>query len=120
MTNEPLDSRDPRDPRDPRDATRTLNAKAFEYRSYLNFRRLGRPIVQNEKAISEHAMSEPIRVIKGSSTDPTDPQVAKSHERVMGVLDSHHSHDHVKAELTAFRTPDPQRGPGRIFARGLQ
>lgn len=166
------------DPNDPRDAARiaamaadpeviaavrTLNAKAFEYKYYLNFRWLGRPIVQypqdivalqeivwetrptlivetgvahggslilyaslfelmqlpgavvgveielrphNESAIRDHPMSDRIRVVKGSSTDPAVvaqvAEIARGHERVMVVLDSFHSHEHVTAELAAY------------------
>ena len=169
------DTVDPNDPRDPERsaamaadpdviaAVRTLNAKAFEYRYYLNFRWLGRPIVQypqniialqeivwetrptlivetgvahggslilyaslfqlmdlpgevvgveielrphNEKAIAEHPMSPRIRVVKGSSTDPAVvaevAAIASRHERVMVVLDSFHSHEHVAAELAVY------------------
>jgi cephalosporin hydroxylase len=168
----------PADPHDPRDAARiaamandpdvraavrTLNAKAFEYKYYLNFRWLGRPIVQypqdvialqeivwdtkptlivetgvahggslilyaslfelmkvpgevvgveidlrphNEAAISAHPMSERISIVKGSSIDPAVvarvAAIAARHERVMVVLDSHHSHEHVTAELLAY------------------
>ena len=172
MTNEPLDPHDPRDAQrsaamaaDPEviAAVRTLNAKAFEYKYYLNFRWLGRPIVQypqdivalqeiiyetrptlivetgvahggslimyaslfelmklpgevvgveielrphNEAAITAHPMSSRIRVVKGSSTDPAVVDqvkaIAARHQRVMVVLDSHHSHDHVSAELEAY------------------
>jgi cephalosporin hydroxylase len=176
------------DPNDPRDAqrsaamaadpevvaaVRTLNAKAFEYRYYLNFRWLGRPIVQypqdvvalqeivwetqptlivetgvahggslilyaslfelmklpgevvgveielrahNETAIQAHPMSDRIRVVKGSSTDPsvvaTVAEIARAHERVMVVLDSHHSHEHVAAELAAYA---PLVSPGNYL-----
>ena len=166
---------DPHDPRDARRAAamatdpevvaavRTLNAKAFEYKYYLNFRCFWRPSVQypqdvialqeivwetrptlivetgvahggwlilyaslfelmklpgevvgveielrahNEAAIEAHPLSERIRVVKGSSTDPavvaTVAGIARGHERVMVVLDSHHSHEHVAAELAAY------------------
>jgi cephalosporin hydroxylase len=166
---------DPNDPRDARRsaamaadpevvaAVRTLNAKAFEYKYYLNFRWLGRPIVQypqdvvalqeivwdtrptlivetgvahggslilyaslfelmqlpgevvgveielrphNEAAIAAHPLRERIRVVRGSSTDPAVvaqvAEIARRHERVMVVLDSFHSHEHVAAELTAY------------------
>lgn len=172
MSETPADPHDPRDPQriaamaaDPEvvAAVKTLNAKAFEYKYYLNFRWLGRPIVQypqdivalqeivwetrptlivetgvahggslilyaslfelmkvpgevvgveielrphNETAIAAHPMSDRIRVVKGSSTDPavvaTVAEIAARHERVMVVLDSHHSHEHVAAELAAY------------------
>jgi cephalosporin hydroxylase len=166
MTNDPRDAaRSAAMAADPEviAAVRTLNAKAFEYRYYLNFRWLGRPIVQypqdivalqeivyetkptlivetgvahggslimyaslfdlmklpgevvgveielrphNEQAIFAHDMSPRIKVVKGSSTAPDVvaqvATIAKQHERVMVVLDSHHSHDHVTAELAAY------------------
>ena len=172
MTSEAVDPNDPRDSEraaamaaDPAviEAVRTLNAKAFEYKYYLNFRWLGRPIVQypqdvvalqeivwdtrptlivetgvahggslilyasllqlmdlpgevvgveielrphNEQAILAHALSERIRVVKGSSTAPDVvaevAAIAERHERVMIVLDSFHSHEHVAAELEAY------------------
>jgi cephalosporin hydroxylase len=168
----------PKDPNDPRDAARsaemahdpavlaaarTLLAKTFEYRYYLNFQWLGRPIVQypqdiialqeivwdtkptliietgvahggslilyaslfelmkidgqaigveielrkhNEDALNAHPMHERIRVLKGSSTDPAIiaelKTIAKRHERVMVVLDSLHTHEHVLAELELY------------------
>lgn len=180
-----MSSSDPNDPRDARRsaamaadpevvaAVRTLNAKAFEYRYYLNFRWLGRPIVQypqdiialqeivwetrptlivetgvahggslifyaslfelmklpgevvgveielrahNERAIEAHPMSDRIRIVKGSSTDPSVvaavAEIARGHERVMVVLDSHHSHEHVAAELAAYA---PLVSPGNYL-----
>ena len=146
-----------------RAAIRTLNAKAFEYRYYLNFRWLGRPIVQypqdvialqeivwetrptlivetgvahggslilyasllalmdipgevigveidlrahNAEAIFAHPLHERIRVLSGSSTDPQVlaqlADIVARHDRVMVVLDSLHTHDHVRAELDAY------------------
>ena len=171
----------PADPNDPRDAARAakmahdpeviaaakvLLAKTFQYRYYLNFQWLGRPIVQypqdiialqeivwdtkptliietgvahggslilysslfdlmkipngevvgveielrkhNEDAIFSHPMHERIRVLKGSSTDPAIlaelATIVAKHERVMVVLDSLHTHEHVFAELEAYST----------------
>jgi cephalosporin hydroxylase len=172
MANTPADPHDPRDAaraaamaRDPAvvEAARTLLAKTFEYRYYLNFRWLGRPIVQypqdiialqeivwdtrptlivetgvahggslilyaslfelmkipgevvgveielrphNEAAIFAHEMHSRIRVLKGSSTDPAVlaelKTIAARHQRVMVVLDSLHTHEHVLAELEAY------------------
>jgi cephalosporin hydroxylase len=172
MATTPADPHDPRDAAriaamaaDPevRAAVRTLNAKAFEYKYYLNFRWLGRPIVQypqavialqeivwetrptlivetgvahggslilyaslfelmkvpgdvvgveielrphNEAAIAAHPLSDRISIVNGSSVDPDVvaqvAAIAARHERVMVVLDSHHSHEHVAAELLAY------------------
>jgi len=172
MAQPPADPNDPRDParaaamaHDPEviTAARTLLAKTFEYRYYLNFRWLGRPIVQypqdiialqeivwdtrptlivetgvahggslifyaslfelmkipgevvgveielrphNEAAIFEHPLHERIRVLKGSSTDPSIlaevKTIAARHARVMVVLDSLHTHEHVLTELEAY------------------
>ena len=167
------------DPNEPRDAaraaemaqdpevigaTKTLIAKTFEYRYYLNFRWLGRPVVQypqdiialqeivwetkptliietgvahggslilyasllellkipngevvgveielrkhNADAIFAHPMHERITVLNGSSTDPAIltelAEIVSRHERVMVVLDSFHTHEHVLAELEAY------------------
>jgi cephalosporin hydroxylase len=172
MATTPADPHDPRDAAriaamaadpDVRAAVRTLNAKAFEYKYYLNFRWLGRPIVQypqdvialqeivwetrptlivetgvahggslilyaslfelmkvpgdvvgveielrphNEAAIAAHPLSDRISIVNGSSVDPDVvaqvAAIAARHERVMVVLDSHHSHEHVAAELLAY------------------
>lgn len=172
MPEEVLDPNDPRDAMraaamaaDPEvvAASRMLNAKAFEYKYYLNFRWLGRPIVQypqdiialqeivwdtrptlivetgvahggslifyaslfeamrspgevvgveielrahNEAALLAHPLYDRIRIVKGSSIDPaivaSVAEIARGHERVMVVLDSHHSHEHVTAELAAY------------------
>jgi cephalosporin hydroxylase len=67
----------------------------------------------NRAAIEAHPMAGRIEMIEGSSIDPAI--VARVHERargaarVMVVLDSNHTHDHVLAELRAYAplvTPD--------------
>jgi cephalosporin hydroxylase len=60
----------------------------------------------NRAAIDAHPMRPHIDMIEGSSIDPA--VVAKVHEaargrkRIMVVLDSNHTHDHVLAELHAY------------------
>ena len=59
----------------------------------------------NRRAIEEHPMGSRIVLIEGSSTDPaTVAKVAQqcAGKKVMVVLDSNHTHDHVLAELTQY------------------
>jgi len=60
----------------------------------------------NRKAIEEHPMSRRIDMIQGSSLAPEIiAQVrgkAKGHKRVIVLLDSNHTHEHVLAELNAY------------------
>jgi len=60
----------------------------------------------NRKAIEDHPLSAYIRLIEGDSTDPeVVEQVKKAilpNEKVMVLLDSCHSRDHVLAELRAY------------------
>lgn len=60
----------------------------------------------NRAAIEAHPMFSRIEMVEGSSIDPAI--VARVHERARGqkrvlvVLDSNHTHDHVLAELRAY------------------
>ena len=60
----------------------------------------------NREALESHPMAKRIRVIQGSSIDPRVvedvTQIAARHERIMVVLDSLHTHEHVLAELRAY------------------
>jgi len=60
----------------------------------------------NRKAITEHPVAKRIDLLDGSSVDPAVvAQVverARGHERIMVVLDSYHTHEHVLAELRAY------------------
>ncbi len=60
----------------------------------------------NRKEIEAHPMFKRIKMIQGSSIDPSIvDQVAKlipANSRVMVVLDSNHTHDHVLQELYAY------------------
>jgi cephalosporin hydroxylase len=60
----------------------------------------------NRKAIESHPLSRRITLIEGSSLDAEViaqvQQLASGLERVMVVLDSNHTHDHVLAELEAY------------------
>lgn len=60
----------------------------------------------NRQAVETHPLADRIVMIEGSSIDPavvdrvTD--IAAQHSRVMVMLDSNHTHDHVLAELEAY------------------
>ena len=60
----------------------------------------------NREAIEAHPMASRIEMIQGSSIAPEIIQqvqeIAKRFERVMVVLDSNHTHEHVLAELVAY------------------
>jgi cephalosporin hydroxylase len=60
----------------------------------------------NRAAIEAHPMSNRIDMLQGSSIDASIiAEVCKraaDHERIMVILDSNHTHDHVLAELEAY------------------
>jgi len=60
----------------------------------------------NRQAIEAHPLASRIRMIEGSSIEPSIidqvTEIARSHERIMVLLDSNHTHDHVLAELEAY------------------
>lgn len=60
----------------------------------------------NRAAIEAHPMSHRIDMLQGSSIDASIiaevHKRAAAHERIMVILDSNHTHDHVLAELKAY------------------
>lgn len=60
----------------------------------------------NREAIEAHPLAHRIRMVEGSSLDKAVlgevRRTAEAVERVMVVLDSDHTHDHVLAELRAY------------------
>ncbi len=60
----------------------------------------------NRKAIEEHPLASYISLIEGGSTDPGTVAQVQSRiqpgERVLVLLDSNHTRDHVLAELEAY------------------
>ncbi len=60
----------------------------------------------NRKAIEEHPMFKRITMIEGSSISPEIitqvHEKAKDKKRIMVLLDSNHTHDHVLAELNTY------------------
>lgn len=67
----------------------------------------------NRAAIEAHPMSHRIDMIQGSSIDSDIVArvhaAARGHERVLVILDSNHTHEHVLAELEAY-APLASRG----------
>jgi cephalosporin hydroxylase len=60
----------------------------------------------NRVAIEAHPMASRIQMIQGSSIAPEIIEqvhaIAKNYSRILVCLDSHHTHDHVLAELQAY------------------
>ncbi len=60
----------------------------------------------NRAAIEAHPMSKRIRLVEGSSIAPETVaqvrQLAEGRSRVLVLLDSNHTHDHVLSELKAY------------------
>ena len=60
----------------------------------------------NREAIETHPLAHRIRMVEGSSLDESvlaeARRAAQAVERVMVMLDSDHSHEHVLAELRAY------------------
>jgi cephalosporin hydroxylase len=60
----------------------------------------------NRKAIEDHPMARRIELIQGSSIDPATVQQVRERigdaQRVLVILDSNHTHDHVLAELQMY------------------
>lgn len=59
----------------------------------------------NREAIESHPMSKRIRLLQGSSIDPAIVEQVRQQaagKRVLVVLDSNHTHEHVLAELEAY------------------
>ena len=67
----------------------------------------------NRAAIEAHPMAHKINMIEGSSIAPEViaqvEAVAKNYNKIMVILDSNHTHDHVLAELEAYA---PLTSPG--------
>lgn len=60
----------------------------------------------NRDTIENHPMSKRVDLIQGSSVDPgivaRVKALADQYERIMVILDSNHTHEHVLAELEAY------------------
>jgi cephalosporin hydroxylase len=60
----------------------------------------------NRREIEAHPLAKRVRLIEGSSTDPTVVaairEIARSRRRVLVMLDSDHTHAHVLSELELY------------------
>ena len=60
----------------------------------------------NRQAIEQHPLADRITMLQGSSVDPAIVEqvraIAADRERVLVMLDSNHTHEHVLAELEAY------------------
>jgi cephalosporin hydroxylase len=60
----------------------------------------------NENAIKKHLMFKRIKILKGSSTDPKifhkTKQIAKNKKKILVILDSEHTKNHVLEELNLY------------------
>ena len=60
----------------------------------------------NRQAIEAHPMMKRIRLVEGSSIAPATVaqvrEIAKERQRILVLLDSNHTHDHVLSELEAY------------------
>jgi cephalosporin hydroxylase len=60
----------------------------------------------NRQAIEAHSMASRIKMIQGSSIAPEVitqvKEIASTHQKILVLLDSNHTHDHVLAELEAY------------------
>lgn len=60
----------------------------------------------NKKEIENHPMAKRITMIQGSSIDPSVvdqvKQFARGHNKIVVILDSNHTHEHVFEELKAY------------------
>jgi len=60
----------------------------------------------NRQEIKKHPMYKRVKMIQGSSIDPEIvskvKEIAKGKQRVLVLLDSNHTHDHVEKELEAY------------------
>ena len=70
----------------------------------------------NRAAIEEHPLAHRVHLMEGSSIDPHVVEAVRARaseaERVMVVLDSNHTHEHVAAELEAYA---PMVTPGQFL-----
>ena len=77
----------------------------------------------NRQALSEHPMRKRIEILEGSSISPEVVDAvcrrAQRHERVMVVLDSNHTHEHVAEELRLYSPLVRKGGPLIVFGTSV-
>ncbi len=76
----------------------------------------------NRQAIEQHEMARHISLVEGSSTHPDVVRKVKdqigANEKVLVILDSNHSKDHVMAELEAY-APMVSKGSYIVACDGI-
>jgi cephalosporin hydroxylase len=81
-------------------------ASLLELQGYGEVLGIDRDIrAHNREAIESHPMFKRVRMIEGSSIDPevvAQVRAAAAGKKVIVVLDSNHTHEHVLAELQAY------------------
>jgi cephalosporin hydroxylase len=77
----------------------------------------------NKQALADHPLSRRIDVVEGSSIDAgvidRVKQRAKDHDRIMVILDSLHTHDHVLEELRVYSPLVKKGGPLVVFGTSV-
>lgn len=77
----------------------------------------------NRRALEEHPLNKRITVLEGSSVDPVIidrvRRIGQNHERVMVVLDSNHTHEHVLEELRQYSGLVRSGGPLVVFGTSV-
>lgn len=77
----------------------------------------------NKRAVAQHPLARRISVIEGSSIEPAVVEAVRErcagHERIMVVLDSLHTHEHVLEELRAYAKLVRKGGPLVVFGTAV-
>ena len=77
----------------------------------------------NKRAVEAHPLARRISVLEGSSVDPKVlgevRKRAEGHERIMVVLDSLHTHEHVLEELRQYSPLVRKGGPLVVFGTSV-
>jgi cephalosporin hydroxylase len=77
----------------------------------------------NKRAVAQHPLARRVSVIEGSSIDPSVLEDVRKrsagHERIMVVLDSLHTHEHVLAELRTYSPLVRKGGPLVVFGTSV-
>jgi len=77
----------------------------------------------NKRATREHSLAHRVAVVEGSSVDADVVKqvraIAAQHERIMVVLDSLHTHEHVLQELREYSPLVKKGGPLVVFGTSV-
>jgi cephalosporin hydroxylase len=77
----------------------------------------------NKRAVAQHSLARRIAVVEGSSVDASIVEAVRrrcdGHERIMVVLDSLHTHEHVLSELRSYSPFVRKGGPLVVFGTSV-